>query len=264
MFSNLINAMRDAIKTETDLYAMRIQQQMDRYSLLIESTFNLNIASNGGNNYQEQIDELKGSVNSIMTELYKYKCTSVCSSDLDNETDILPEANWVINKVKPEEIKEIHINLNDDKETLPKSPIHNASDSPREMSIDNEIALNTSVIIMDANDVADNVADDDVVNPVADIQKENDSIMVDNDTTVVDNDVTEEETDDVVVDNDASEEEDVEEEELELEEIKWKGVKYYKDSDGNVYEYLDDGEVGESIGTMSKKVAGKVLLYAVE
>jgi hypothetical protein len=63
---------------------------------------------------------------------------------------------------------------------------------------------------------------------------------------------------------DEVEEEEAEEEEegIDVEEFEYKGTSYYKDPEGNVYECLESGEVGEPVGTMSKKIPGKVLFYS--
>lgn len=236
--SNLINAMRDAIKSETELYTMRIQQQMNRYCSVIENA--VSVTGGARDNYQEQIDALKAAVDSIVVDLYKYKCSSICSSDLDNEIDILPEPNLVVNKVKPEEIKEVHINF--DKGDDVKSSISsvNGSDSPREIVVVNEA--------VEEENTNDNAGDD----------------IVEAEEEVAGEEVIKEAVDEAI-EEEIVEDEIVEEEEgVELEQIEWKGVKYYKDADDNVYECLEDDEVGEAIGTMSKKIAGKVLLYAVE
>lgn len=267
--SHLISAMRDAIKTETELYTMRIQQQMNRYCSVIENS----VAFGGGSardNYQDQIDALKSAVDSIMANLYQYKCQSVCSSDLDNDIDIIPETNLVVNKVKPEEIKEVHINLeNDVVDDQGVSDTDSVSDSVAEVVIENEVFVGTAAAVATSSVNAPvssaatvaTLATDDVETEEEEVEEEAEEEAVDEEEQL-EEDVVEEEGE---VDDDVAEEEEAEEEatELELEEIEWKGTKYYKDADDNVYEYLTDGEVGDVIGSMSKKIAGKVLLYAV-
>ncbi len=272
--SHLISAMRDAIKTETELYTMRIQQQMNRYCSVIENS----VAFSGGSardNYQDQIDALKSAVDSIMANLYQYKCQSVCSSDLDNDIDIIPETNLVVNKVKPEEIKEVHINLeNDVVDDEGVSDADSVSDSVAEVVIENEVVAGvaagvvTSYVnapVSSAATVATLVTNEEAVE---DEEEEAEEEVVDEEEQLeeeVEEEVVEEEVEEEGEVEDEAEEDAAEEEatELELEEIEWKGTKYYKDTDDNVYEYLTDGEVGDVIGSMSKKIAGKVLLYAV-
>lgn len=257
MISDLIASLRDSIKSETELYTMRIQQQMNRYCSMLESvSVSSRRDSYGNENYQEQIDALKSAVNSIVSDLYKYKCGSVTSVDLnEDDIDVLPEPNLVVNKMHPEEIKEVHINFGaadaldsggDDEEGVAEASDTRA-DSPVEIVIRNELVepINHKIVEeVDAEEVEDAVEEVEVV---------------DESEEIVEEDVAEDDEGEEDAEEEEAEEET--EEELELEEIEWKGVKYYKDADDNVYEYLEDGEVGEAIGTLSKKIAGKVLLY---
>jgi hypothetical protein len=301
MISNLIASMRDTIKSETELYTMRLQQHINRYCSIIENTVVLTSKSecNIGNNYQDQIDSLKTAMDSIITDLYKYKSNSICSSDLDNEQAILPEPNWVVNKVQPDEIKEVHINLNDIKNDI-SLEINNAitdfKNIPIEAIIKNK---NTPAPISSAATIATSITNDEMTSSSADTDEEymindimdnkvenmyeekyieqkdnaNDNIIEEKikkevekeKITEMEVEVEEDDKEDKKDEEDEVENDEEDEvEELELEEIEWKGIKYYKDADGNVYEYLKNGDVGESIGTMSKKIAGKVLLYSSE
>jgi hypothetical protein len=265
MMSHLSHSLREAIKTETDLFTLRVQQQVSRHCAIIESAAAFGAAGpipGTNEDLQLQINEIKESLSALMGEIIgrRYgEASSICSAIT---ADILPDeaaSNVVVNKVQPDEIKEVHINFDNQSD--------GASAGSRESSAQSIDILveNTGGVVNEAAqpetagagyegdeeecEIVHSLVKDDVVGE--------EEVVADVDAGV-DTDVDEKEEDDA-----AEEEEVVEEEEaLEVEEIEYNGVKYYKDSDNNVYACLDDGEVGEAVGTMSKKVAGKVLLYA--
>jgi hypothetical protein len=249
MLSHLVGSLRDVIKSETELYTMRVNQQVNRYCSMLEtaSSFECNgISGQAIANMQQQIDVLKENMDAIMGELFtkgiaKSECSSIQADVFSDDRD-----NVVVNKIHPEEIKEVHINF-DNESVISSGKSSDVQASPKEIDlvIPNEIAVGGSV-----NEVA--------VPESGCAGSANEEVA---------EEVVEEETDDIekqeedVEDEQEEEEEEEQEEGLEVEEFEYKGVKYYKDLDDNVYEYLEDGECGEAIGTMSKKVPGKVLLY---
>jgi hypothetical protein len=244
MLSNLVASMKDMIKSETELYTMRIQQQLNRYCNMIENASGIPQNNlNYNNNYQEQLDSMKESIAMILNELYSKNYEY---NDLNEPMSPISESNIdtiesddpiIVNKLPSEELKVVHIDL------LKSSDVEESN----EERYDTPVLEKKEIIIKN----------EDLVLVSAEIDNKE---VVTNTVTV--DPVVEKEVD--VVDEDEGEEEEEEEEgqDLEVEEIEYKGINYYKDPDGNVYEYCENGDVGEAVGTMSKKIPGKVLLYS--
>jgi hypothetical protein len=254
MMSHLAAALRDAIKSETDLYTMRVQQQVNRHCSIIESAAVFG-AVDPPKNIQEQIDELRETLNALMGEILQQK---FCKSE-SGSVDIMPDeaaSNIIVNKMHPAEIKEVHINFDNYSEDTSSEVSTGMPAAEVDILINNETAENEIIVLK--NNAGGSVNAKEEIN----------SIVVEAAVSAkeIESDVEEEDDLEEVEEEDAAEEGATEEgaegeEELEVEEIEYKGTKYYKDLDENVYEYLDDGAIGEAVGTMSKKVAGKVLLY---
>ena len=243
MLSNLVASMKDMIKSETELYTMRIQQQLNRYCNMIENASNIQQSQqtnvNYNNNYQEQLDSMKESIAMILNELYSKNyeyndlnepMSPISESNIDN---IESDDPIIVNKLPSEEVKLVHIDLL--KSLDLEESNDERSDTPvlekKEIIIKNEYLLIPQTEIHNKEVVTDAVVEKEV-------------------------DIVEEETEQ------EDEEQGDEEQDLEVEEIEYKGIKYYKDADCNVYEYCKNGDVGEAVGTMSKKIPGKVLLYS--
>jgi hypothetical protein len=269
--SHLAAALRDAIKSETDLYTMRVQQQVNRHCSIIESAAVFG-AVDPPKNIQEQIDELRETLNALMGEILQQKFCKSENCSVDN--DIIPDevrstSNVIVNKMHPAEIKEVHINFDNYSEGASSKSSTGMPAADVDILINNEEvveaiveaeneapASKTSAGAVNAKEEINSVMVEAAVSAAASAKEAESVVGIDDEEDCDEEEVVEDD-----VEDDAEAEEDAGEEELEVEEIEYKGTKYYKDADENVYECLEDGAVGEAVGTMSKKVAGKVLLY---
>jgi hypothetical protein len=258
MLSNLVASLKDIIKSETELYTMRIQQQLNRHCAMIESAGSMqqhqptHINYNDNNNYQEQLDSIKESIAMILNELYRKNynyddlnepASPISESNID---DIESDEPIIVNKLPSEEVKMVHIDLLNS--TIVEE---HRSDTP--VLDKKEIIIENKEFILISNALeTNNIVDDTTIIQDTNVSVVNEPVIEKVIQATVENAVEEVE----------EEEEEVEEQDLEVEEIEYKGVKYYKDSEGTVYQYTEDGDVGEAVGTMSKKIPGKVLLYS--
>ena len=165
-------------------------------------------------------------------------------SPITLEEELLEEQPVIVHKLRAEEIKKVHIETEvatDDVASVGKASVGSTSSASASNAIDSPTLvvpatpMTTPVNTPEATPIS---KDNDVV-PEELLVEENVSV------------------DDV-------EEEEAEEEGVEVDEIEYKGVTYFKDTEGIVYECTEDGDVGEPIGVMSKKIAGKVVFYATD
>jgi hypothetical protein len=152
--------------------------------------------------------------------------------------------------LQPHEIKEIRIETE-----IPSAP----NPTPMMIPVEADI-IPAPISISKSESVSSSVVPDDTEGAVGVQEDDEDNkayVGVEGAVEV------QEEAEDEEQDADEVEEEAEEEEEgIDVEEFEYKGTSYYKDPEGNVYECLESGEVGEPVGTMSKKIPGKVLFYS--
>ncbi len=268
----MLSALKESLKTETDMYMLRVNGQIDRY---------MNIANNQDrDNLQGQIDTIKDSIEAIMCELMSRDPVMETGdmgmmSPITLEEELLDEQPVIVHKLRAEEIKKVHIETEvatDDVASVSGASVGKVSVSGASLgkvsvvstssaSVSNTVDSPTPVTPM-STPVATPVTPmptpvatpvpTPVATPISPTLK--DAAAVPAQPLVEEN----------VGVEDVEEEEEAEEEEegVEVDEIEYKGVTYFKDTEGIVYECTEDGDVGEAIGVMSKKIAGKVVFYA--
>ena len=240
MINGMLTALKDSLKTETDMYMMRVYGQIDRYMTLIS-----NQERDGRyNDLQGQIDAMKDAINVIMCELSQNEKTSNSNMDMNigmmspisMEEELIEEQPVIVHKLRAEEIKAVHIEQNDEVVDTTKTPMPTPVISP----------------MSNTQKISETVLDSVSVNEEVEEAEAEEKQEVEKVEEVAETEEQEEE------------EEEEEEDDIEVEEFEFKGVTYFKDAEGTVFECTADGEVGEAVGVLSKKVANKVIFYSKE
>lgn len=246
--NNIIVAFEGAIRAETELYTSRLMKQFSNYCGIVGAA-SVSPDNHNIKKMQEDIEYLSKGLDYVMNMLIskdKRENNEVSCSPYEYDTEV---EEIHVNKLQPHEIKEIHIETE-----IPSAP------NPTPMMIPTETDVIPAPISISKSEPVcadlDNteVETEEVQDAVGDETEEVQGYVG------VEGAVEVEEEQEEEVQDDAEEEE--EEEGIDVEEFEYKGTSYYKDPEGNVYECLESGEVGEPVGTMSKKIPGKVLFYS--
>jgi len=243
--NNIIAAFEGAIKAETELYTSRLMKQFSNYCGIVGA------ASGSPDNHnikkmQEDIEYLSKGLDYVMNMLIskdKHENNEVSCSPYEYDSEV---EEIHVNKLQPHEIKEIRIETE-----IPSAP----NPTPMMIPVEADI-IPAPISISKSESMSSSVVPDDT-----EVETEG-AVGVEEEVQAYVGVEGAVEVQDEVEDEEQEEEAEEEEEGIDVEEFEYKGTSYYKDPEGNVYECLESGEVGEPVGTMSKKIPGKVLFYS--